>query len=133
MPAKKQISASLYGHVVGDALGAPVEFEPRKARKAKPVTDMIGYGTFNLPAGSWTDDTSMTLALAKSIGDKGTYNANDVCKNFSRWLERGEFAVFGKAFGVGRTCYGAILNYWRTKEIRIPAGCAGRWTTEMAH
>ena len=57
----------IMGVVVGDALGCPVQFESRKEVATHPVTGMRGYGTFNLPEGSWTDDSSLTLALLESI------------------------------------------------------------------
>ena len=57
----------VFGVVVGDALGCPVHFKDRAIVAKDPVTDMRGYDTFNLPAGTWTDDSSMTLALLDSI------------------------------------------------------------------
>ena len=54
----------IMGVVVGDALGCPVQFESRKEVARHPVTDMRGYGTFNLPEGSWTDDSSLTTMQA---------------------------------------------------------------------
>lgn len=50
------------GLVIGDALGVPVEFASRDELKENPVTDMIGYGTHNQPAGTWSDDSSMAVA-----------------------------------------------------------------------
>ena len=43
----------IMGVVVGDALGLPVQFLEREELDANPVTDMIGYRTFNLPEGTW--------------------------------------------------------------------------------
>ena len=37
----------LFGIAVGDALGVPVEFNSRQKFIHNPVTDMIGYGTYN--------------------------------------------------------------------------------------
>ena len=48
---------TLYGAIVADALGVPVEFKDRDYLIENPVNDMIGYGTYNLPKGSWSDDT----------------------------------------------------------------------------
>ena len=59
--------AGIFGAVAGDALGCPVQFESRDKVATHPVTGMRGYGTFNLPAGSWTDDSSLTLALLSGI------------------------------------------------------------------
>lgn len=57
----------IFGVVVGDALGCPVQFETREEVAEHPIRGMRGHGTFNLPAGSWTDDSSLTLALLESI------------------------------------------------------------------
>ena len=51
----------MFGLIVGDALGVPVEFTSRADRKADPVVDMREYGTHNQPAGTWSDDSSMAL------------------------------------------------------------------------
>lgn len=60
---REKIYNTIYGAIMGDALGVPVEFKTRDELKENPVTDMCGYGTFNLPKGSWSDDTSMMLCL----------------------------------------------------------------------
>lgn len=58
---------SLLGFVVGDAMGVPIEFETRETLKEYPLTEMVGYGSYDEPAGTWSDDTSMTLATIDSI------------------------------------------------------------------
>ena len=57
------------GLVIGDALGVPVEFVSRDELKENPVTDMIGYGTHNQPAGTWSDDSSMAVATMEWLGE----------------------------------------------------------------
>ena len=57
----EKIKSVLFGVAVGDALGVPVEFNSRQTISKNPVTDMIGYGTYNLPAGTWSDDSSLTF------------------------------------------------------------------------
>ena len=66
---KYKIRNTLYGAIVADALGVPVEFANREYLKKNPVTDMTGYGTYEIPKGSWSDDSSMMLCLADSIRD----------------------------------------------------------------
>lgn len=63
----KRLTANPYldgmmGLVVGDALGVPVEFVSGEELSKRPVTGMTGYGTYNVPKGSWSDDSSMALA-----------------------------------------------------------------------
>ena len=61
------IKSGIIGAIVGDALGLPVQFEPRKFRDIDPVTKMTGNGAFDLPAGSWSDDSSLILATKPNI------------------------------------------------------------------
>lgn len=55
----KKIRSSILGFIIGDVIGVPVEFIPRLDLKTNPLTDMVGYGTHNMPAGTWSDDSSM--------------------------------------------------------------------------
>ncbi len=108
---KQKIYNTLYGAIVADALGVPVEFTSREERKAKPVIDMIGYGTYNLPKGSWSDDSSMMLCLAESIGRLKILDYDDIMKNFSAWFIESKFTPDGKLFDIGGSCRKSIMNY----------------------
>ena len=44
-----KVKDGICGFVIGDALGVPVEFEPKLVLDNDPVTDMRGYGTYNMP------------------------------------------------------------------------------------
>lgn len=63
----ERIKAAILGMAIGDALGVPVEFKSRSFLKANPITDMIGYGTYNQPPGTWSDDSSLTFCLMQSL------------------------------------------------------------------
>ena len=106
-----KIKAVMVGHAVGDALGVPVEFASREEIAPSPVTDMEGFGTYPYPAGTWSDDTSMSLAALDSLAD-GEVDWNKIMDNFGKWLDDGEYTPSGKAFDVGRTCLNAIVNYF---------------------
>ena len=67
----QRILGAMVGLAAGDALGVPVQFEPRAARDADPVRGMRGGGTWKLEPGTWSDDTSLALCLAQSIVEKG--------------------------------------------------------------
>lgn len=60
---------ALVGLAVGDALGAAVEF--KRPGSFAPIASYRGGGPHGLSAGEWTDDPSMALALADSIGKAG--------------------------------------------------------------
>ena len=107
---KDKIRNTIYGAIVADALGVPVEFKDRALLRKKPVTDMIGYGTYNLPKGSWSDDSSMTLCLEESIGRLKGIDYDDIMKNFYGWYKHSKFTPDHHVFDIGRTCHTAIMN-----------------------
>lgn len=100
----------IMGLAVGDALGVPVEF---KKRDTYTVTDMTGYGTYNQPPGTWSDDSSMTLATLESIGRRGAIDPPDIMLNFSYWLNNGDFTPYGEVFDVGGATRKAIQRFNR--------------------
>ena len=106
----EQIKAVMIGHAIGDALGVPVEFCEREELKTNPVVDMRGYGTYPVPAGSWSDDTSMSIAALDSLA-KGTVNLDEIMDNFVEWVEEGKYTPTGESFDIGRTCLQAIRAY----------------------
>lgn len=106
----KRLKAIMVGHAVGDALGVPVEFSKRETLDDDPVVGMRGFGTFGLPEGTWSDDTSMSLcALEAMDGEK--INPDRIMKNFVAWLKNGDFTTDGHAFDVGNSCYEAVSAY----------------------
>ncbi|MGE5449805.1 MAG: ADP-ribosylglycohydrolase family protein, partial [Methanomassiliicoccales archaeon] len=93
---------------VGDALGLPVQFLSQAEIIKQPVTGMRGYGTFNLPPGSWSDDGSLTLCLAASLTESDGYDPADVGRRFIKWYDQGYLTPFGYAYDIGGTTSAAI-------------------------
>ncbi len=70
------------GAAVGDALGMPLEFGPRR-----PSTMLVQEMTAGrLPAGTFTDDTEMALALGESLLAHRPLDADDLARRFGLWL-----------------------------------------------
>ena len=105
----------IMGVVVGDALGVPVEFSSRNELKINPLVKMEGYGSYDVPEGTWSDDSSMMLATLDSL--KNGYNPTDIMEKFADWLVDGKYTPFGEAFDVGRTCLRAIMSYLKGQDI----------------
>jgi len=103
---KDKVIGGLVGVCVGDALGVPVEFVSRDKLKLNPIKDMVGYGTYNQPPGTWSDDSSLTLCLAESLC-KG-FNIHDIADKFIKWLYEGYWTPYGETFDIGNTTYIAI-------------------------
>lgn len=117
---KDQIMGGLLGVVVGDALGLPVQFQTRSELRQDPVNGMRGWGAFNMPPGSISDDGSLTLCLAESICEAGI-NPDDAAQRFLRWFNEGYWTPGGKAYDIGMSTYRAMDNL----NAGIPATQAG--------
>jgi ADP-ribosylglycohydrolase len=115
----KQVESVLLGVAVGDALGVPVEFQPRGTFKVMGIT---GYGTHNQPAGTWSDDTSLTLCLADSLS-RG-FSLEDMARNFVKWYDEGAFTAHGNVFDIGTSTAKAISNL-KGGVTPEKAGCTG--------
>jgi len=92
--------AALLGLAVGDALGVPVEFIGREARRHDPVVNMRGYGTHHQPPGTWSDDSSLTFCLAETLATKG-YDLADAAQRFVRWQDEAYWTAHGRVFDIG--------------------------------
>lgn len=108
---KNKIMGGIVGHVVGDALGVPVEFTSRAHCKANPVTGMRGYGTYNQPAGTWSDDSSMLFATMESLVLNKCFIRSDMMNRFYRWAMHGAYTPHGVAFDIGGTTRTAIARW----------------------
>ncbi len=114
----------IMGLIVGDALGVPTEFKKRDTYK---ITGITGFGTHNQPPGTWSDDSSMTLATIESVGRLKKIDLSDIMRNFYRWLYEGEFTPYGKVFDVGGATRRAIEKYAAGVSIKE---CGGKKITD---
>ncbi len=85
------------GAAVGDALGAAVEFKPPGT--FPPVTGYRNGGPHGIEAGEWTDDTSMSLALADSL--KHGFDLYDQACKYLDWFQQGAYSHNGRCFDIG--------------------------------
>ncbi|WP_414569797.1 ADP-ribosylglycohydrolase family protein [Nostoc sp. CCY 9925] len=107
LTAAKTLSG-LMGLCVGDALGVPVEFTSRAERVKSPVTTMLGYGTWNQPAGTWSDDSSLSFCLAESLC-RG-YSLEAIANSFWRWYKEAYWTPRGDVFDIGQTTHTALMR-----------------------
>lgn len=117
--------AAVMGFVVGDALGVPVEFVSRAELKENPVEKMLSYGTHHQPAGTWSDDTSMTLATMEWLIEGNTYKPDyaKLMDKFSGWLMYGDYTPYSNNFDCGISTGKAIMNYGKGLA---PTECGGK-------
>jgi len=120
MTSVSNILGGLYGSLVGDALGVPVEFASREKRKLDPVIGMRSHGAHGQPAGTWSDDGSLLLCSVESLIEKG-FDLQDMGERFLQWFELGHWAAHGLVFDIGNATRQALLRI----RHGIPASEAG--------
>jgi len=108
MAGRNYIADALLGVAVGDALGVPVEFIPRKGLLNEPVTGMRAFGTHRQPMGTWSDDSALTFCLAEMLS-KG-YDLQDLAKRFVMWKEDAYWSAHGEVFDIGIATSAAIYS-----------------------
>lgn len=113
---------AIMGLVVGDAVGLPYEGKERNTFRCEAMT---GFGTYKQPPGTWSDNSSMTLAtVASLVKNDGKINLGDMMKQFRSWLYKGKFTPWGKVISFGSTARYAIARY-SEKENNVYS-CGGR-------
>ncbi len=106
----------IVGVIIGDALGSPAQFRRRQYFEERPITKMEACSIFDTPPGSWTDDSSLTLATLDSLITSKGYNINHIAERFVSWLNKGEYTPFGRAYDIGSGCKSGIEKYNITKD-----------------
>lgn len=101
---------SLLSLALCDALGGPAEFHQRGT--FPHITTMQPNTNFNLPPGTWTDDTSMALCLARSI-TSGTFSEADQARIYLQWYTHGYLSATNTCFDIGAATR-AALDIWRS-------------------
>jgi len=86
---------SLLGVACGDALGRPVEFSTASdiAAAHGRVTEMLGFGTWNQPPGTITDDTEQALCIARSLVEQEGFDPADIADRFVAWFDSDPFDI----------------------------------------
>ncbi|SDA72833.1 ADP-ribosylglycohydrolase family protein [Methanobrevibacter millerae] len=121
-----KVKDGIIGLIIGDALGVPVEFSSREELMREPVTDMIGYGTYGMPAGTWSDDSSMAIATMASIVNKNGIDYDDMMHEFLEWIENGKYTQYNDTFDYGPTTSHGLYNYKRGTEAIFCGGTGER-------
>ena len=117
MNTKDRFKGAMFGMAAGDALGTTVEFQARGT--FKPVTTIVGGGVFGLNAGDWTDDTSMGLCIAESLGKRKCFDPAHQMDLFLEWWARGHNSSRPDkgCFDIGTTTRAALRGWKFHKQM----------------
>ncbi len=103
----EKLERSFWGFIYGDAFGVPVEF---LARDSFSIQTLEGYGSWPVPAGTWSDDSAMMFVTMDHL-TRNT-SIDDLKRAFCDWKYRG-FWTFDHepSFDVGITI-SEVLERW---------------------
>jgi ADP-ribosyl-[dinitrogen reductase] hydrolase len=108
----------LLGQLAGDALGSLVEFRTAREiaqRYPQGVRRMADGGAFDTIAGQPTDDSELALLLARSLVERGDFDADAVAAAYGWWFR-------SRPFDIGVTTQQAVAAASRaTAQGRSPA------------
>ncbi|MHB8707980.1 MAG: ADP-ribosyl-[dinitrogen reductase] hydrolase, partial [Desulfuromonadales bacterium] len=103
------------GVAVGDALGATTEFmTPAEIREQFGVhRKVVGGGWLHLKPGRVTDDTEMSLCIARAILKSGEWDLLAIADRFLGWMR-------GKPVDIGSTVRRGIRDYLLKGQLETP-------------
>lgn len=102
-----QISNAIIGFTLADAFGVPVEFLERDTYK---INELVGYGSWDVPAGSWSDDSAMTFITMQHLLNNESIDR--LKQSFCDWAYRGYWTFDNSpAFDVGITIR-EVIDRW---------------------
>lgn len=105
---QNQIKSVLLSVAIGDAVGVPFEFLTRDYMLKKTATDMVGYGTYSQPPGTFSDDSSLTFCLAEAL--TLGFDLQEIANNFIKWMEEDYWTAYDEVFDIGIATEEAIGN-----------------------
>lgn len=120
--AETKIRVAIIATALVDALGGPPEFKPRFSfpftETFQPNRNFQDKRGKPLEPGVWTDDTSMTLCLARSIAKHG-FSEERQLDAYLKWMEQGELSAIGYCFDIGNTTRAALTIHQEDPDTSL--------------
>ena len=124
---RDKCKGAIFGTIVGDAMFAPIEFSTKLGHKW--VDKMEGGGAWGLPAGYYTDDSSMMLCIMQGYLDNPKDYLRSIAKAFCKWWHEGLWSSNGRCFDIGGSCSAGLRAFERTGSLvnggEFSRGCGG--------
>jgi ADP-ribosyl-[dinitrogen reductase] hydrolase len=104
-----RVLGGLWGSLVGDALGVPVEFRDRTEVQRDPVTGMRENGSHHQPKGTWSDDGALILCTTDSLVNF-EFDTQDMGHRFVRWMNEALWTATGVVFDIGMATTDSLMR-----------------------
>ncbi len=121
MDLKEKMTSAVYAGIIGDALGVPVESSTRQELALCSVKNMLGYGRYDQPEGTWSDDSALVLCTMENLADG--YDIDSMGKLFCKWLFESYWTATGFVFDAGLTTYLALDRIYHDGASARVSGC----------
>ncbi|QSG13257.1 ADP-ribosylglycohydrolase [Halapricum desulfuricans] len=82
------------------------------------MTEMLGHGAHDRPAGTVTDDTDLALRIARSLVEQGAFDGRDIADCFYAWYESDPFVIVGLMTADALREYGSGASWQDLEEPR---------------
>lgn len=125
MDIQQKIYSSIIAAIVGDALGVPVEFSSQQESSLCAVKNMFGYGRYDQPQGTWSDDSAMILCTIESLCSG--YDIEILGQTFCKWLFEAHWTATGVVFDAG------IATVVALDQIRTEGKSARKSGSKLEH
>ncbi len=112
---EKRANAAFLGMAIGDAMGAATEFMTTREIRAKYGTlkKIVGGGWLHLKPGRVTDDTEMSLCIARAMRETGGWDLTAIAERFADWMR-------SRPVDIGATCARGIRDYMHKGTLEVP-------------
>ena len=124
---RDKCKGAIIGTAIGDALFAPIEFSSKTYHKW--IDKMVGGGAWGLPAGYYTDDSSMMLCIMQGYLDDPKHYTKSIATAFVKWWEDGLWSSTGRCFDIGGSCSSGLRKFKATGSLvngsEVSRGCGG--------
>lgn len=109
------IKSLIFGFAIGDAMGVPFEFMSNQEilDTEKSLLTYNGYMSHNQKSGTWSDDTSMTLALI----DAELNGSGSSIDNYLKWFTNGDYAINNEVFDIGNQTYDVLFRNLNSQSL----------------
>ena len=124
---RDKCKGAIMGTLIGDAMFAPIEFSNKLNHPW--IDKMTSGGAWGLPAGYYTDDSSMMLCIMQGYLDDPKHYVKSIANAFVEWWENGLWSSTGRCFDIGSSCSSGLREFKRTGSLvngsPHSTGCGG--------
>ena len=121
MTVDEKIKGSLYGFLIGDALGIPYKANLSEKLVRLQKIDILPPVKFNrsykeIKPGTWSGNGAQMMCMLSSLAECKKFNVNNLANKLLSWYEKGYMSINQKVFDVGHQTEISLREYKNTRN-----------------